>query len=125
RGLELRGSANYNNASYSDFLGACYPGQSIAAGCNLSPRNPALPSATFGTTANPFTAQNQAGQQIARAPKWATNVGFTYDHHFNEAIGGSISFDATYSSSYMTQIEAQPEARQSGYWLLNGNLTLY
>jgi iron complex outermembrane receptor protein len=124
-GLELRGTVDYNKATYSPFLGACYPGQSIAAGCNLKPRNPALAPATFGTAANPFTAQDQTGQQIARAPKWTLNGGITYDRQLGAGLGGSISMDVTYTSSYMTQIEAQPEARQPGYWMLNGNLTLY
>src|SRR4030095_14663976 len=120
--------------------GACYPGQSVAAGCNLVPTQ--VTSATdiaagrFAfTTPNPanpaqflfwrFTSQDQSGQQIARAPKWTLTGGFTYDHDFGGNIGASISFDVAYSSSYMTQIEADPAARQSGYWLLNGNLTVY
>jgi outer membrane receptor protein involved in Fe transport len=51
RGLELRGSVAYNKATYTDFIGGCYPGQTIAQGCNLIPRNPARAPATEGTAA--------------------------------------------------------------------------
>jgi iron complex outermembrane receptor protein len=84
--------------------------------------NPAIPG---GLLYWRYTSQNQTGQQIARAPKWTLNGGFTYDHQLGANVGGAISFDVTYTSSYQTQIEAQPEARQPGYWMLNGNLTLY
>jgi iron complex outermembrane receptor protein len=124
-GLEVRMSGAYNRATYSDFIGACYPGQSIARGCSLVPRNPALDPSTYGTTANPFTSQDQAGQQIARAPQFIYNAGFTYDFALSEGLGSSISFDANYMSSYMPHIEAMREARQRAYWTINGNLSLY
>ncbi len=123
-GLELRGSAAYNRATYGDFLGGCYAGQTVALGCNLNPRNPASPG-TAGTAANPFNSQQQAGQQLARAPKWSLNGGFTYDTELSAGLGGSISFDAIYSGGYAPDIEANPAARQGGYWMLNANATLY
>jgi iron complex outermembrane receptor protein len=125
RGLELRGSVAYNKATYTDFIGGCYPGQTIAQGCNLLPRNPALDPSTFGTTANPYTSQDQSGQPLTRAPKWSLTAGMTYDHDIGDELGASVSVDATYTSSYMPQVEANPVARQQGYWELNGALSLY
>lgn len=124
-GLQMRGSAAYNRATYSDFIGACYPGQSIAAGCNLIPRDPTLDPSTYGTAANPFTSQDQGGQQIARAPEWILNAGFTYDFALSEGLGSAISFDAAFTSDYMPHIEAMPQARQRAHWILNGNVSLY
>lgn len=124
-GLELRSSAAYNKGTYTDFIGACYPGQSIAAGCNLIPRNPALDPSTYGTAANPFTSQDQSGQSIARAPRWTVNLGFTKDMQVTETVGAALSFDAAYSSSYMPHIEAFAPARQEGFWILNGNVTVF
>lgn len=124
-GLQVRMNGSYNRATYSEFIGACYPGQSIAAGCNLVPRNPALDPSTFGTSANPFTSQDQAGQQIARAPKFLYSAGFSYDFALSEGLGSTFSFDANYTDSYMPHIEAMPQARQGAYWTLNGNVTLY
>lgn len=124
-GLELRGSVAYNRGTYTDFIGACYPGQSIAAGCNLVPRNPALDPSTWGTAANPFTSQDQSGQSIARAPRWTVNLGFSKDLQVTDGVGAALSFDAAYSSSYMPHIEAFAPARQEGFWILNGNVSVF
>ncbi|TCM27775.1 TonB-dependent receptor [Novosphingobium sp. ST904] len=124
-GFEWRGAASFNDAKYTDFIGGCYGGQSIAAGCNLDPRYPGLDPSTFGTAANPYTAQDQTGQRLARAPKWALSSGFTYDHEIAGSMSGTVSFDALYTSAYAYQTEANPKAVQSAYWLLNGSLGLY
>lgn len=123
-GLELRGAISYNDAKYTSFIGGCYGGQSVAQGCNLSPRNPASP-ATAGTAANPYNGQDQSGQRLARAPEWAFSTGFTYDHEFSDALGGMLSFDALYTSKYAYITEANPRAVQPGYWLLNGSIGLH
>lgn len=124
-GLELRGGAAYNNATYSSFIGGCYGGQTVALGCNLNPTNPTLPPSTFGTVANPYNSQDQAGQQLTRAPKWSLNSGFTYDRDLTAGIGASLSFDAAYLSSFAPDIEANPSARQGGYWVMNANLSVH
>jgi iron complex outermembrane receptor protein len=123
-GLELRSAIAYNDAKYRDFIGGCYAGQSVAAGCNLLPRNPASP-ATAGTAANPYNGQNQAGQQLARAPKWALTAGVTYEHEFSDSLGASLTLDTSYTSAYATQTEAHPLARQPGYWQLNGSVSVF
>lgn len=124
-GFELRGAISYNDARYTNFIGGCYGGQSVAQGCNLQPRNPAADPATFGTTANPYNGQNQSGQRLARAPEWALSTGLTYDHKLTEELGGTLSFDALYTSKYIWQTEANPRAVQPGYWLLNGSIGLH
>lgn len=123
-GLELRTSAAYNDAKYTDFVGGCYGGQSIAAGCNLLPRNPADP-ATYGTLANPYNGQDQAGQRLVRAPKWTFSAGGTYDFDLSEALGGSISLDTSYSDRYQTQTEASPFNFQNSFWLVNGSVKVH
>ncbi|MDE8652211.1 TonB-dependent receptor [Novosphingobium album (ex Liu et al. 2023)] len=124
QGLELRGAVSYNDAKYRDFIGGCYAGQAVAAGCNLLPRNPASP-ATAGTAANPFNGQDQSGQRLARAPEWALTAGFTYEHEVSADLGGSVTLDTSYTSSYATQTEAHPLARQPGYWQLNGSVSVF
>ncbi len=123
-GLSLNGAVAYNHSRYTDFIGGCYAGQSIAAGCNLNPRTPSLATATYGTAANPFQDQNQTGQRLFRAPDFSLTAGVAYDHEFSEHIGGTIAFDSSYSSSYITQTEANPLNRQGPYWQLNGTVTL-
>ncbi|MGN6357336.1 MAG: TonB-dependent receptor [Novosphingobium sp.] len=123
-GLELRGAVAYNDAKYTNFIGGCYAGQSVAAGCSLLPTDPSSPG-TAGTAANRFNGQDQTGQQMARAPQWALTAGFTYEHELNEGLGASLTLDTSYVSSYATQTEAHPLARQPGYWQLNGSLSLF
>lgn len=123
-GLELRSAIAYNDATYRNFIGGCYAGQSVAAGCNQLPRTPSSP-ATAGTAANPYNGQDQSGQQLARAPKWALTAGFTYEQDFAENLGGSLTLDTSYSSSYTTHTEADPLARQKGYWQLNGSVSVF
>src|SRR3546814_4169560 len=60
-GLQLHSSLAYNDAYYTNFIGGCYNGQSIAAGCNLALRDPAQPA----TATNYYTAQDQT--EIGRA----------------------------------------------------------
>lgn len=124
-GLELRGTVNYNDARYTNFIGGCYGGQSVAQGCNLNPRNPLAAPATFGTAANPYNGQDQTGQRLARAPRWAASAGFTYDRELTQNLGAMVSFDALYSSRYSYQTEANPAAVQQGYWLLNGSVGIH
>ncbi|HEX7855161.1 MAG TPA: TonB-dependent receptor [Sphingobium sp.] len=123
-GFSLTGAVAYNHSRYTDFIGGCYAGQSIAAGCNLNPQNPALPASTYGTAANPYQNQDQTGQRLFRAPDIALTAGVAYDHAFSERLGGTMSFDAAYSSDYITQTEANPLNRQAPYWQLNGTITL-
>lgn len=123
-GLTLNGAAAYNRARYTDFIGGCYAGQSVAAGCNLNPRTPSLPQSTWGTAANPYQDQNQTGQQLFRAPEFSLTAGAAYDYSFSDKLGATIAFDAAYSSAYITQTEANPLNRQAPYWLLNGAVTL-
>ena len=124
-GFEARGGIAFNRANYTDFIGGCYGGQSVAAGCDLLPRNAALAPSTFGTAANPFTSQDQTGQEITRAPKWTVNAGLTYSTDLSRTVAASISTDAVYSASYYPQVEANPFSRQPGYWQLDASLSLY
>lgn len=123
-GLSVNASAAYNHSEYTDFIGGCYAGQSIAAGCNLNPRFPNLSPATFGTAANAYQDQNQTGQRLFRAPEFTMTAGVFYDHTFSDDLGATFSLDTAYSSDYITQTEANPLNHQSSYWLLNGAITV-
>lgn len=114
----------YNKARYTDFIGGCYAGQSIAAGCDLNPQFPTRAPATFGTAANPYQNQDQTGQQLFRAPEFALTAGIVYDHSFGDKLGASFAIDTNYSSSYVTQTEGNPFTRQESYWQLNGVISL-
>jgi iron complex outermembrane receptor protein len=123
-GFSINTAFAFNKARYTDFIGGCYAGQSISAGCNRNPQFPTLAPATFGTAANPYQNQNQTGQQLFRAPDFALSAGIVYDHDFGDRLGGSFAVDTNYSSSYVTQTEGNPLTRQRAYWQLNSAISL-
>ena len=53
-GVSMDGALGYNRARFGSFIAACYPGQSIALGCNLA----------FNPATGRFNAQDLAG------PRW-------------------------------------------------------
>jgi iron complex outermembrane recepter protein len=123
-GLSANVAVGYNDAKYTDFIGGCYAGQSIAQGCNLNPRDPSLAPSTYGTAANPYQNQDQSGQRLFRAPEFVLTAGILYDHSFSETIGAAFSLDTMHSSSYVTQTEGNPRTRQDAFWQLNGTVSI-
>lgn len=123
-GLRLNAALAYNDAKYTDFIGGCYAGQSIDAGCNLNPDDPTADPSTFGTAGNNYNDQDLSGQTMFRAPKFTFNAGAVYDHEFSDNLGGSAGFDVSYSDSYLTQTEGNPRNFQPSYWILDGQVSI-
>lgn len=119
-GLSFNTAIAYNDARYTDFIGGCYAGQSIAQGCNLNLANPALPA----SATNAYQNQDQTGQRLFRAPEFAITGGFAYDHSFADRLGGALAVDFNYSSDYVTQTEGNPRTRQGDYIQLNAALSI-
>ena len=119
-GLRVHTSLDYNDARYTDFIGGCYNGQSIAAGCDLNLLDPAQPA----SATNYYTAQDQSGQRLVRAPEWTFSGGFSYETALSGQMGGALSFDMNHSSAYITQTEASPATKQKAYWQFNGTVSL-
>ena len=109
--FSLRGAAAYNRARYNVFLGPCYAGQTVALGCNR------LPNA-----AGVFQAQDQAGQQIPRAPAWSLLAGLNYSTPVAEGRRIAFSVDTSYTSSYFAQAQNNPASRQHGYALVDSTI---
>jgi outer membrane receptor protein involved in Fe transport len=105
-GFSLRGAAAYNHASYKDYIGQCYAGQTIAAGCNLLAPSP--------TTA--FTSQDYDGRTPPKAPRFAGRIGASYELPLN-ASGWTLvaSSDVSYSSKYNFTDTLRPDAVQSSF----------
>jgi len=112
-GLSVRGSINYNDAHYIDFIAPCVTGQTPAQGCNL--------------TSNPFgglLGQDLGGVTMAMAPKWTGSLGFAYKTDVSDGMSVGISSDARYSSSYNASPFANPIATQGEYVNLDASLFL-
>ena len=113
--LSLRTGLAYNHARYKEFSGPCYPGQSIAQGC-------AQQRLVAGGA---FTAQNLSGHRLFRAPDWSLQGGFTASLPFGDDRRLSASADISYSSGYYGQATNKPDSWQSGYALVDSNITYF
>ncbi|HVK81215.1 MAG TPA: TonB-dependent receptor, partial [Verrucomicrobiae bacterium] len=103
-GLSLRGAAAWNDVQYQDYIGQCYPGQTIAQGCNL------LPSGGV------FNGQDYDGLRPPKAPEYAARLGFSYETPIT-ASGISLRWngDASYTSEYNFSDALRPDAVQDAF----------
>lgn len=113
--LSLRTGIAYNQARYRNFTGPCYPGQSIAMGCDQQQV----------VAGGPFTAQDLSGERLFRAPDWSVQGGFTATLPVGEAQKFALSSDISYSSGYYGQATNKPESWQRGYPMIDANLTYF
>jgi iron complex outermembrane receptor protein len=105
-GFSLRGAAAFNDASYKDYVGQCYGGQTAAAGCNLLAP---LPGAAF-------TSQNYDGRTPPKAPRFAGRFGASYDVPLT-ASGWTLqlSSDVSYTGKYNFTDTLRPDGVQKAY----------
>ncbi len=110
-GLNIRGSLNYNRGRYQNFLGPCYGGQTLGAGCSLT-----------GPGGAAF--QDLSGKPIANAPLWTASLGFNYDVPVSDDMVFGLAADGRYSSSYFASPFNADLSRQSRYAFLNATMRL-
>ncbi len=116
--LNLSFAGAYLDATYDDFLAACYtlPRQTAALGCNVD---------LDGTTPeDPEEAQNLAGQTLAFAPEWQAVAGA--DYTWNLASGRDLRAALTliYMDDHSTMIDNNPAGFQDAYTKIDASLTL-
>ncbi|MBI1181478.1 MAG: TonB-dependent receptor [Alphaproteobacteria bacterium] len=112
-GLTIRGAYNFNKGVYTNFIGACYAGQTPAQGCTELPNN-GVP-----------TSQDMSGVPLIFAPRHSGNVGFTYDWAVGNLFRATLATDLRFTSSYETEGLNRPDGRQKGFVTLDASLTLY
>jgi iron complex outermembrane receptor protein len=113
--LGLRASVYYNDSEFSDYIGACYTGQTIAQGCDEA----------FNAATGAYTSQDFEGRPGSHAPEWTVLVGA--DSEFALMGGGlrlGIGVDSRYTSSYYLGETLSPLQRQEEYVDLNAALRL-
>ncbi len=107
--LTLRGAANYNDAHFISFTNSpCYTLQTSPASCT-----------------GVVKTQDISGQTIALAPKFTGSTGFSLDIPTGGAIGVGLNGDVRYVSSYRTQDDNTPFAKQKGYAKVNGSIRVH
>lgn len=107
-GLNLRGTLNYGKAQYLDFIGPCYSGQSIAAGCTLT------------STGQPL--QDLSGVRTAASPKWTATAGISYETDIASDMKLGTNIDMRYSSSYTGSGFGDPATTQEAYATLDAGI---
>ena len=96
-GLTLNGALNWNHAQFKELDNVpCYGGQTIAAGCNE------VFSSSVNGGVGGFTAMNQSGLPLVRAPKWQTNFGFDYETDIGNEMKFILASNTQFSSKYLT-----------------------
>lgn len=112
-GFSLRGAAAYNDAKYRDYIGQCYPGQTVAAGCTLQ---------VVGGVAN---AQDYDGRTPPKAPKFAGRAGFTFETGLgNSGLSVRTNSDVSYTSRYDFTDALRPDGVQKGYAKLDAAIAV-
>lgn len=112
-GFSLRGAAAFNDASYKDYIGQCYGGQTIAAGCNL------LAPPAGGA----FTSQDYDGRTPPKAPRFAGRIGASYEVPLT-ASGWTLqlSSDLSYTGKYNFTDTLRPDGVQKAYTKIDAAL---
>ena len=110
--LRLSASGAYNDATFREYDGQCYPGQPISPvvgqGCYVVP----------GTTT---TVANYRGFRLPNAPKWS----YILRADYKQAVGGDMAIDAAANWAWRTKTQAvigDPNAEIPSYGLLNGTI---
>lgn len=118
-GLNLHGSLNYNDATYSNFpVAPCFGGQSIAEGCNLTTAG--TPIAAGGTGSR----QNLTGKALGMAPHWTGTIGANYETPVGGNLKAGFNIDTRYSSSYLVSGFGEEFSRNPAYAVLDVGLRL-
>ncbi len=110
----FRAAIGYNHARYTDYLSACYGGQTVAQGCNLQP-----------DASGAFTRQDLKGAPTVRAPDWSGSIGASYDVEVGGDMKLGLSSDLTGTSKYFFSETEGPGTLQKGFFKLNAALRYY
>ena len=111
--LSFRGSMAYNKARFHDFIGQCYPGQTITLGCNLLLVN------------GVGNAQNYEDRTPPKAPSFAGRIGAAFDTPLaSSGMNLRVSGDLGYTSSYNYSDALRPDAVQPAYTRIDASIAL-
>ena len=114
-GFSLRGAAAFNDAKYKDYIGQCYAGQTVAAGCNLLRPTPVAA----------FTSQDYDGRTPPKAPRFASRIGASYDMPLsNSGWSLQLSSDVSYTGKYNFTDTLRPDGVQKAYTKIDAALRL-
>lgn len=112
-GLSFRGAAAFNDAKFSDYIGACYPGQTIALGCNLTLAN------------GVFNSQDYEDRTPPKAPRFAGRLGATFETALTDSgIDLRMTGDVGYTSKYNYSDALRPDAVQPAFTKVDASISV-
>jgi len=103
-GLTLNGSLQYNRARYRRYLGPCYAGQTIQAGCD-----------GIGPAPENAPLQELGGKPPADSPDWTGSVGADYQRRVGGGLAVGLSAEVRFSCRYSASPFGQPLDVQPAY----------
>lgn len=112
--VSFDGAISHLDGEVKDFLGSCYAGQTVEAGCNqvLNPNTGA------------FSSQDLDGSTLPRAPRWSGSAGLTWNGEFGGGYGLAANTRLLWSDDYGLIATQRPGSRQSSYARWDANITL-
>lgn len=112
-GLSFHGAVAYNDAKFHDFVGQCYPGQTVAQGCNQI------------FAAGRFNGQDYEDRRPPKAPKFSGRIGAIFETPLTDSgIGLRLSGDVSHSSSYNYTDALRPDGVQKAYTKVDASIAL-
>lgn len=112
-GLSIRGAAAFNDAKFHNYVGQCYPGQTIVLGCNLNFAN------------GRFNAQDYEGRTPPKAPRFAGRFGATFETPLtNSGIDLRVTGDVGYTSKYNYSDALRPDAVQPSFTKVDASIAV-
>lgn len=112
--LSLEGAISHLDGEVKDFLGSCYAGQTVEAGCNQVPN----PNTGF------FSSQDLDGSTLPLAPKWNASAGLTWVGELGGGYGLQANTRVLWSDDYALMATQRPGSRQDSYARWDANITL-
>lgn len=112
-GLAIRGAVAWNDAEYQDYIGQCFPGQTIAEGCDQL------------ESGGVFNGQNYEGLTPPKAPELAARLGATFDRIVT-ASGIALRWngDLSYTSEYYFTDALRPDGIQDAFAKVDTSISL-
>ncbi len=134
QGLSLSGAMNWNHGRFTRFVNApCYPGQTIAEGCNLQPSpvtDPAEIAAGYYAIGPAqglpvrYNGQDLSGTRLPRAPSMQANFNVDYETAVGASFDLGLGAGLQYSSDYLVDLGRRQHGDQADFTKLFVNLRL-
>ena len=111
-GLTLSLGVAYTDATFDQFIGQCYAGQTAADGCNVM------------VPGNPAAQQDLGGRELLYAPDIMVTAGLTHSTQLSGDWGLRSALSLSYSDAYRYAATYGPTEAQDSYTKVNASLSL-